>query len=149
MMDSVSFINLEETDKDLILSFALDEGDGLVRSLILHRMLFFESILPEEERGTKVSLEGEDLGDEQEYLNTLEEFQFDGDVLRIKSRFRLYVVDAGGLSPEDFEVIKKALERQNHDARFQVKWEHYAFVPKILIFCDRYFWNTRSKVPLI
>ena len=121
-MDTVSFINLEETEKDLILSFALDDGDDSVRSLMLHRTLFFESIMPEEERGTKVNLEGEDLDFEQEHLNTLEEFQFDGDILRIKSRFGLYVVDAGKLAPEDFELIKQALERQNYDARFQVKF---------------------------
>ena len=122
MIDTVSFISLEENDKDLILSFALDDGDGSVRSLILHRALFFESILPEEEKGTKVSLEGEELEDEQEYLNTLEEFQFDGDILRIKSKFRLYEVDARKLDSEDFKVIKQALERQNNDARFQVKF---------------------------
>ena len=121
-MDTVSFINLEETEKDLILSFALDDGDDSVRSLMLHRTLFFESIMPEEERGTKVSLEGEDLDEEQEHLNTLQEFQFDGDILRIKSRFGLYVVDAGKLAPEDFELIKQALERHNYDARFQVKF---------------------------
>ena len=121
-MDTVSFINLEETEKDLILSFALDDGDDSVRSLMLHRTLFFESIMPEEERGTKVNLEGEDLDFEQEHLNTLEEFQFDGDILRIKSRFGLYEIDAGKLDPEDFELIKQALERQNYDARFQVKF---------------------------
>ncbi len=121
-MDTVSFINLEETDKDLILSFALDDGDGSVRSLIFHRALFFENILPEEERGTKVSFEGEELEEEQVHLNTLEEFQFDGDILRIISKFRLYEVDAGKLDSEDFKIIKQALERQNSDARFQVKF---------------------------
>lgn len=121
-MDTVSFINLEENDKDLILSFALDKGDGSVRSLILHRTLFFEGILPEEERGTKVSLEGGDLSYEKENLNTLEEFQFDEDILRIKSKFRFYEIDAGKLDPEDLKVIKQALERQNHDARFQIKF---------------------------
>ena len=121
-MDTVSFISLEEDKKDLILSFALDDGDGFVRSLILHRALFFESILPEEERGTKVTLEGEELEDEQEYLNTLEEFQFDGDILRIKAKFRLYEIDARKLDSEDFKVIEKALERQNTDARFQIKF---------------------------
>lgn len=122
MMDTVSFINLEENDKDLILSFALDDGDGSVRSLILHRALFFEGILPEEERGTKVSLEGEELEDQQEHLNTLEEFRFDGNILRIKSKFRLYEVDARKLDAEDFKTIKQALERQNNDVRFQVKF---------------------------
>ena len=121
-MDTVSFINLEETDKDLILSFALDDGDGFVRSLILHRTLFMESIFPEEERGTKVSLEGEDLDYDEECLNILEEFQFDGNIMRIKSRFGRYEIDAGKLDPEDFKVIKKALDRQNHDARFKIKF---------------------------
>ena len=69
-MDVVSFIDIEENEKDLIISFALDDGDGDVRSLILHRTLFYEFIMPDEERGTKVSLEGDELDDE--HLNTLE-----------------------------------------------------------------------------
>lgn len=122
MMDTVSFINLEEGDKDLILSFALDEGDGFVRSLILHRALLFENLLPEEERGTKVNLEGENLGYEQEHLNTLETFEFDGTTLRIKSRFSHYELDGGKLDSEDLQAVKQALERQNYDARFQIKF---------------------------
>jgi len=121
-MDTVSFINLEETDKDLILSFALDERHGTVRSLILHRALFFENILPEEERGTKVSLEGEELGDEQVHLNTLEKVECAGTTLKIKSRFGLYEIDARKLDPDEFKVIKQALGRQNYDARFQIKF---------------------------
>ncbi|WP_376697568.1 hypothetical protein [Wenzhouxiangella sp. EGI_FJ10305] len=121
-MHTVSFIHLEEDDKDLILSFVLDEGGGFIRSLMLHRALFFESFLPEEERGTKVTLEGEELGYEQENLNTLEEFEFAGATLRMRSRFRHYELDAGKLDPEEFKAIKQALERQNHDARFQIKF---------------------------
>jgi hypothetical protein len=121
-MDTISFINLEENDRDLILSFALDEGDGCVRSLILHRTLLLEGVLPEEERGTRVTLEGENLDYEKESLNTLEEFRFDGGILRIKARFGFYAVDAGKLDPEDHEVIKQALDRQNYDARFRIKF---------------------------
>lgn len=122
MMDIVSFIYVEEDDKDLILSFALDKGDGFVRSLILHRTLFCENLLPEERRGTKVSLEGEELGYEQEHLNTLEEFEFDGVTLRMKSSFGNYEVDARKLDAEELKAIKQALERQNYDARFQIKF---------------------------
>ena len=121
-MDIVRFINLEEDDKDLILSFALDEGDGSIRSLIVHRALLLESLLPDEERGTKVTLEGEELEGEKEHLNTLQKFDFADTTLRIKSRFSRYELDAGNLGPEEFKVIKQALERQNYDGRFQIKF---------------------------
>ncbi len=74
--------------------------------------------MPDEERGTKVSLEGDYL--EEEHLNTLERFEFDTPVLRVKSRFRSYEVDAQGLEPEEFEQIKMSLARQNYDGRFEV-----------------------------
>ena len=118
-MDVVSFIDIEENEKDLIVSFALDDGNGDIRSLILHRTLFYEFIMPDEERGTKVSLEGDELDDE--HLNTLECFEFDVPVLRIQSRFRSYEIDARNLEPEEFEQIKKSLARQNYDGRFEVK----------------------------
>jgi len=68
-VDLVSFMVIEENEKDIIISFALDDDEGDIRSLILHRTLFYEHILPEEERGTKVSLEGEYL--EEEHLNSV------------------------------------------------------------------------------
>jgi len=119
-MDVVSFMDIEEDEKDLIVSFALDDGDGGIRSLILHRALFYEFVMPDEERGTKVSLEGDKL--EDEHLNTLECFEFDVPVLRIKSKFRSYEIDARNLEPQEFEQIKNSLARQNHDGRFEVKF---------------------------
>jgi hypothetical protein len=120
-MDIVSFMNIDEDEKDLIVSFALDDGDGDIRSLILHRTLFHEFLLPDEERGTTVSLEGEQH--DEEYLNMLECFEFDGSVLRIKSRFSLYEIDARRLEPAEFEQIKKSLARQNYDDRFEIKFK--------------------------
>ncbi len=117
-MDVVTFIAIEEDDKDLIVSFALDDGKGGIRSLILHRTLFFEYVMPDEERGTKVSLEGEYL--DEEHLNTLERFEFDVPVLRITSRFRSYEIDARHLEAEEFQQLKKSLARQNHDCRFEL-----------------------------
>lgn len=117
-MDVVNFMVIEENEKDLIISFALDEGGGEIKSLILHRTLFFESMMPEEERGTKVSLEGDYL--EEEHLNTLERFQFDIPVLRIKSRFRTYEIDAHRLEPDEFDRLKKSLALQNFDGSFEV-----------------------------
>ena len=59
MKHRVQFISLEEDDKDLIVSFALDDAEMGVISLILLRTLFYEGLMDEEERGVKVSLEGD------------------------------------------------------------------------------------------
>jgi hypothetical protein len=102
-MEIVSFMAIEEDEKDLIISFALEEGDGDVKSLILHRSLLYESIMPEEERGTKVSLEGNHL--EKEHLNTLERFQIEFPILKIESRLRSYEIDAHRLEPRDLDDL--------------------------------------------
>lgn len=75
VMKIVSFMDIVETEKDLILSFALDLGEGRIQTLLLDRTLFYEFIMPEEERGTKVSLEGNDIADE--HLNTVVCVTFD------------------------------------------------------------------------
>ena len=66
MKHKVQFISLEEDEKDLIVSFAVDDEKLGVKSLILHRMLFFEEVLDEDQRGVNVSMEGEYL-EEEEY----------------------------------------------------------------------------------
>lgn len=120
-MDLVSFMDLEETDKDLILSFALDIGEGGVKSLLLHRSIFFEFVMPEEERGTKVSLEDDDLG-EEEYINTLECVTFDDKIMKIKARFSYHEIDLRKLQVEEIEQIKVSLALHNYDNRFEVKF---------------------------
>jgi hypothetical protein len=69
-MDVVSFMEIEKDEKDLIISFALEDGGGDIKSLILHRTLFYEYLMPDEESGTNVNLEGDYL--EDEHLNRLE-----------------------------------------------------------------------------
>ena len=119
-MDVVSFMDIEETEKDLIISFALDIGDGDIKTLLLHRTLFCEFILPDEERGTKVSLEGDNLADEN--INTLECITFDANVLKIKARFSYYEIDLRKIDLEEVEKIKKSLVLHNYDKRFDVKF---------------------------
>jgi hypothetical protein len=84
------------------------------------RTLFCEFIMPEEERGTKVILEGEDL--DEEYINTLECVTFDATILRIKSRFSYHELDLRKLQTEEIEQIKESLTRHNFDDRFEVKF---------------------------
>jgi len=120
LMDVVSFMDIEETEKDLIISFALDIGFGDIKTLLLHRTLFCEFVLPDEERGTKVSLEGENLANE--HLNTLECITFDAQVLKIKARFSSYEIDLRKIELEEIEKIKKSLVLHNYDERFEVKF---------------------------
>lgn len=119
-MKIVSFMDIEETEKDLILSFALDFGEGRIQTLLLHRTLFYEFILPEEERGTKVSLEGDDIADE--HLNTLVCVTFDENVMKIVARFSSYVIDLRKLEVKEIEQIKEALTHHNFDEKFEIKF---------------------------
>lgn len=51
-MDRVQFISIEDSEPDLILSFALDDGEIGVKSLTLIRTPPYEIFLSELERGT-------------------------------------------------------------------------------------------------
>lgn len=119
-MEVVSFIDIEETENDLIISFALDIGDGYIKTFLLHRQLIGEFILPEEERGTKVSLEGNEHT--EEYLNTLKSVLFRGTVMKIKARFSSYQIDLRKISGEEIDQIGESLKHHNFDNRFTIKF---------------------------
>jgi len=121
-MDIVSFMDIEETDKDLIISFALDIGEGYIKTLLLHRTLFCEFIMPEEERGTKVSLEDLDLDTEEEHMNTLECVTFDEKIMKITARFSSHEINLRKLQLEEIDQIKESLIKHNFDDRFEIKF---------------------------
>jgi hypothetical protein len=112
----VQFISLEEDDKDLIVSFAIDDPDLGVSSLILHRMLFFEHVLDEGERGVKVSLEDDYF--DQEDFNMLNSIKISDDKIWIKSTFREYHLDISMIENTELEDMVRLLKKQNHDNRF-------------------------------
>jgi len=119
-MDIVSFMDIEETDKDLIISFALDIGEGYIKTLLLHRTLFCEFIMPEEERGTKVSLEDLDIA--EEHMNTLEYVTFDEKIMKITARFSSHEINLRKLKLEEIDQIKESLIKHNFDDRFEIKF---------------------------
>lgn len=119
-MDIVSFMDVEETEKDLIISFALDIGDGYIKTLLLHRTLFCEFIMPEDERGTKVSLEDSDIA--EVHTNTLECVTFDENVMKIKARFSSHKINLRKLEREEVEQMKESLVHHNFDDRFEIKF---------------------------
>lgn len=119
-MEIVSFIDIEESENDLIVSFALDIGNGCIKTLLLHRQLIGEFIMPEEERGTKVSLEGNDLADE--HLNTLESVLVKGNVMKITARYSSHEIDLRKISSEEIEHIRDSLQLHNFDDKFTIKF---------------------------
>ena len=114
----VDFMGFEENDKDLIISFAIpDEAFG-VKSLILHRMLFFQEFLDEEEKGVNVSLEGEEC--ENEALNTLVKIEIKDAEVIIYSKYSQYVLDLSKIEASDKSHMIRLLMKQNHDERFLI-----------------------------
>jgi hypothetical protein len=118
MKHRVQFISLEEDDKDLIVSFALDDAEMGVTSLILLRTLFYEELIDEEERGVKVSLEGDDL--EKEHLNVLNSIRIRPGVIEIKSLFREYQLDTSTIEESEIQSMVELLKKQNYDNRFTI-----------------------------
>jgi len=118
MKHRVQFISLEEDDKDLIVSFALDDAEMGVISLILLRTLFYEGLMDEEERGVKVSLEGDEM--EQEHLNVLKSIKIRADEIEIKSLFREYQLDTSTIEDSEIQDMVELLKKQNYDNRFTI-----------------------------
>ena len=116
MKHKVQFISLEEDDKDLIVAFAIDDAEMGIKSLILHRTLFFEEFIDEEERGVKVSLEDDYFV--QEDFNMLNDIKINNDKIRIKSSFREYKLDISKVQQSEIEDMVALLKKQNYDNRF-------------------------------
>ena len=119
MKNLANFISLEETDKDLIVSFAIDNNETGISSLILHRTLFFEEMLPEEERGVHVTY-GNDYY-EQEDLNMLKSIKISDRNALIESTFREYKIDISKIEKEDIKEMLKLLNKQNYDKKFTLQ----------------------------
>ncbi len=115
----VQFIALEEDEKDLIVSFVLDDREMGVKSLILLRTLFFEEVFDEEERGVKVSMEGDDF--ERQDFNVLSYFKIEGEEIEIKTPFREYKLDISRIEKSEIEEMLNLLKKQNYDNRFTIQ----------------------------
>lgn len=114
----VQFIGLEEDDNDLIVSFAIEDEDMGIKSLILHRTLFFEEWLDEEEKGVKVSFEDDHF--EREDFNTLSSIKIGDREIEIKSTYRDYGLDMSRVPDTEIEEMVELLKKQNHDNRFAI-----------------------------
>lgn len=114
--ESVSFIRVEDDDKDLILSFAIDLGEpGEVASLILLRAPVYEPLLPPEERGVKVSHE---LHPEMEY-ELLRRIRLRQRHVEITTHGgQQFFLDVSRVDAEAVNGARKILRRMNFDRSF-------------------------------
>ena len=115
----VNFINLEEDEKDIIVSFAIQDSEIDVRSLILHRTLFLEEMLNEDAKGVIVSLEGENLEDEN--TNTLSKIEINNREINITTKYSKYKLDITKIDKEAIENIVSLVTKQNYDNRFIIQ----------------------------
>ncbi len=118
MKHKVQFVSLEETEHDLIVSFAVDDGDIGIKSLVLLRSLFHEEVFGEEERGVKVSMERDHF--EQEDYNMLTSINIGDNEIVIESTFRDYQLDISRITKSVIQDMIKLLKKQNYDNRFSI-----------------------------
>lgn len=119
MKHFTQFINLEEDDKDLIVSFAVDDTEMGVKSLILHRTLLLEHIFDESERGVMVSLEGDYFDNENS--NVLINIKISDKEIHITSSFREYDLDISHIEKSEIEEMQRLLNKQNYDNSFTIQ----------------------------
>jgi uncharacterized protein YlaN (UPF0358 family) len=113
-MDSVRFISIEDDDPDLLLSFALDNEETGIISLILHRCPKYEVLLDTHERGVHVTMEGE-----EEYEDDLlESISFKDNLVRVKSQRNEYNVDTGRVDEDEIKEMLAMLQKMNFDSSF-------------------------------
>ena len=119
-MDTVSFLTVETTDKDLILSFAVMDPDEAtdIDSLILMRTPVYEPLLDEWERGGSVSFERHDP-EEDDFLG---EVQWDEDTatIRLKTRLHTYRLDLSKIDGRSLSAMRKILKKMNFDGSIQL-----------------------------
>lgn len=118
MKNIVQFISLEADDKDLIVSFAIDDVDLDIKSLILLRTPFYEHLIPESERGVNISLEG-DYSEQDDY-NMLNSITIDSEKIIILASLKNYELDISNIGKSEVEKMVKLLNKQNFDNRFTI-----------------------------
>ena len=118
-MHVVRFISLEEYDNDLIVSFAVDDGEQGVKSLILLRTLLYEELTEIYERGVHVSFEGVTSDEEQPIL--LKELVRKESEIVVVSEHHSFNLDLSKIEESEIEEMMKLIEKQNHDNSFIIR----------------------------
>jgi hypothetical protein len=102
----------------LIVSFAVAHEIIGVKSLILHRTMLHEEFLDEEDRGVRVSMEGENLKFDDR--NLLQNFKIDDEKIEIVSTYSKYYLDISRVETSELAEMVELLRKQNYDSRFTI-----------------------------
>ena len=118
IMETVSFISIEDDPPDLILSLAIWQPElDDIRSLILMRTPKYEFVFDEGERGVRVSDEAW-LHDEDDMLK---EIGFGDDLVRIVTNRHQFELDLREVDRKEIKQAKAILKRMNFDNRFEIR----------------------------
>ena len=116
-MKRANFIYIEDEGVDLILSFALEDETLAVRSLILMRTPKFESLMPDKERGVRVSLEGQTTDEEDDMLIRAA-LSFEN--IEITTQSAIYTIDLSKVDDEALRCVYPFLQKMNFDKKFAI-----------------------------
>ena len=117
-MEIVAFITTESGD-DLIVSFAVQAAADAseIESLILLRTPKYEPLLPECERGVRVSFERHP-DDEDDFLMAVEYAAAAGTV-RVRTRLHESELDVGKVEAKELKRMSRMLHKLNYDRKFE------------------------------
>jgi len=122
-MERVSFITTDADEKDLIVSFAIqeEEGAGGVKSLTLLRTPEYERFLHSWERGVGVSHEA--FPEEEDRRELLEVVELGPEDCRIVTDRRTYTLDLLKVDPIEIQAAKEVFRAMDFDDRFELRIE--------------------------
>lgn len=117
IMETVSFIDIEDDPPDLIISFAVWQPElDDIRSIILMRTPEFELLLDESERGVAVSDEIW-TNDEEDRLNKVELID---NIVKITTNYHQFELDLRKVDKEEVDQAKAILQKMNFDHSFEM-----------------------------
>jgi hypothetical protein len=90
------------------------------KSLILHRSMLLEHLLDDEERGVKVSLEGDSFDEED--FNMLHEIKITDQKIGIMSSFRNYQLDVSEIENRQRLPFKETSQHSSMEPRGMVEY---------------------------
>ena len=114
-MESVSFITTQ-SGVDLVISFAIyQNGDsGQIDSLTLIRSPKYEVLLPAYERGTTVSFDRDESGEDLVILIEVKYMPNDKLII-VRSDRKVHELDLSKVAPNEFKQMQLVFEKMNFD----------------------------------
>jgi hypothetical protein len=119
-MERVSFITTEISDRDLIVSFAVQTPSDPLdsESLTFLRSPAFEFVFDNDERGVSVSFERH-RQDEEDRLEEVRYAPKERTVF-LKTRKRSYLLDLRKVTPKEVYEMRKTFRKMNFDRRLRL-----------------------------